>query len=143
MYIYSEMPHVSSCIVQLGKTRQQSKKRGKMGVRGGYSRQVGSSKIFHSRVVETFFSLSGFALTFNRQLMVRTILIKDQIQGKTIWGARMKEMPLGDVKKARDVIWTILNIKSFLSVGAISVISYTVDQRYCLILCILAPRTQH
>lgn len=36
----------------------------------------------------------------------------------------MTEMHLGDVKKARDLMWTILNIKCFLLVCAISVISY-------------------
>lgn len=36
----------------------------------------------------------------------------------------MIEMHLGDVKKARDVMWTILNIKCFLLAAAISVISY-------------------
>lgn len=36
----------------------------------------------------------------------------------------MTEMHLGDVKKARDVIWTILSIKCFSLVGAMSVISH-------------------
>lgn len=39
----------------------------------------------------------------------------------------MTEMHLGDVKKARDMMWTILNIKCFLLVAAISVISYRPD----------------